>query len=104
MERILDWYIIDEALVKVIKQLLGFKRVLFFHPPKVFCLVEVTVIALDLHFARGDVRDGGEAMLSEDGLYVVIVRVVDHTKECGYWQMLFMLTVRVCSTNELLVD
>ena len=104
MERILDWHIVDEALVKVIEQLLSLESVLFFHPPEVFCLVEVAVVALDLHFARGDVWDGSEAMLREDGLYVCIVRVVDHAKERWHGQMLLMLTIGVCSTNELLVD
>ena len=88
----------------MIKQLLSFKSIVSLDLPQIFLLVEVTIITLLLHLTSGNIWDSLQIMLCEQVFCLLLIRVIDHTEEGGHGKFVFMLLVRVCCPNELVLD
>ena len=81
MEWLLDWHVVNEPLVDMIKQLLGPVSFILLDLPEVGRTVEVTFVAFGLHLAHGQEGDRPEAVLFKDGFHISLVTVVNDAKE-----------------------
>ena len=94
MEGILNWHIVHESLVDVIKQLLCASSIIFPHLPLVSCLIEIdSRITLHLHLTCRQVRNRLEVVLIENGFVFFLVGVVNDGEEGGYLESVFSLSV-----------
>ena len=94
MEWVLNWHIVHESLVDMIKQLLCASSIIFPHLPLVSCLIEIdSRITLNLHLTCCQVRNRLEVVLIENGFVFFLVGVVNDGEEGGYLKSVFSLSV-----------